>query len=487
MQPTKSFFLSLLAFFLLIFPLSPEEISENPQPEEKTYGTPVHEDENDGRKHYLTAITGMIFPELTISFWCRNVIDADWAQVPLETLAHPLERQPEFDTDYVWTNFVLHPFQGSLYYMAARNSNLNRAEALGITALGDFLWEWFFETTEPSLNDLVYSFLGGFAVGEMVSRLALEAEYKASPLGYILNPPRLWTEAWSKSKPKGTVGNIHEFTVKFNVGTMHSYTKSGYSGLQDAKEIFPVYFSPDINVVYNDPYGHDSNEPYSQFEFRFGGGIGKSAGHWRGMSSIEKYIMYDVFIFSNGMLFSRAPDFGENKDTSVGIVLDYDFKWQSLIDLAAIAPGFAFKQRINYEKSRIEWQHHLCWNIIGITDYYYFHRAPSLDLSFGNDYSYLTGLKTAFLWKWVTDNGFMLEYILHAYAGYDFHMSQQDYQSAGWEFFGFTELNLEKSLSDTISLGLGNQVYMKQTIYEEAENVFQVAYSGSLYAKVRIK
>ncbi len=477
-----SLFFIILSIFVLI-PISAEESSQ----EKKTQSIPVHEDENDGKKHYVSALTGMLLPEIAISLWCVNVVDADWAKVPMKTFLHPLDRHPEFDTDWVWTNFVLHPFQGSLYYMAARNSNLNRIESLGVTAMGDFIWEWFFETTEPSINDLFYSFIGGFAVGEMVSRLSLEAEYKASPLGYILNPPRAWTQLISGSKPKGTVGNIHDFTVKFNVGTMHSYTKSASSSVLPASETFPVYFSPDITVVYKDPYGHDSNDPYSQFEFRFGGGIGKSAGRWRGMSSIEKYIMYDVFIYSNGMIFSRAPDLGENKDTSIGMVLDYDFKWQSLIDMAAIAPGFAIKQRINYEHSKIEWQHHLCWNIIGITDYYYFHRPVNLNISFGNDYSYLTGLKAAFFWKWISDRGLMVEYNLHAYAGYDIPFAKQDNQSLGWEFFSFSELNIEKTLNETVSLGLGNQLYLKQAIFEEAENVFQIAHSGSLYAKLRIK
>ncbi|GEM_PF-2824611 len=81
----------------------------------------------------------------------------------------------------------------------------------------------------------------------------------------------------------------------------------------------------------------------------------------------------------------------------------------------------------------------------------------------------------------------MVEYNLHAYAGYDIPFAKQDNQSLGWEFFSFSELNIEKTLNETVSLGLGNQLYLKQAIFEEAENVFQIAHSGSLYAKLRIK
>ena len=451
----------------------------------KTYGVPVHED-NDGKKHYFSAIAGMLAPEVAIGLWCRYAIEAGWAQVGWDNLANPLEKTLECDDDWLWTNFVLHPFQGSLYYMAARNSNLNRIEAMGLTALGDIIWEFFFETTKPSVNDLVYSFFGGFAVGEMMYRLSLEAEQYQLAFGYLLNPSRILTETLTRQKPRGTIGNIYDVSITFHVGTMHSYTKSGYSGVQSEVENFPVYFSPDITIIYNDPYGHDSNDPYSQFEFRFGAGLGKGSGVWRGMIDAEKYLMYDVFIFSNGMLFSRAPDFGENKDTTIGMVLDYDFRWHSLIDLAALSPGFAIKQRISYEKSRIEWQAHLGWNMIGITDYYYFHRDPTMTTSTGRDYSYFTGLESVFMWKWVTKKGFAIESNIHAYAGRDFSIQRLPGQSGGWEVFGFCELNLEKAVSPIVRLGLSNTLYLKGAFYDTVEDVFQIAYSGGAYVKLQL-
>ncbi|MBQ7158306.1 MAG: DUF3943 domain-containing protein [Treponema sp.] len=452
----------------------------------KTYGTPVHED-NDGKKHYLVALTGMLLPEFAIGLWSRYVIDAGWAQVTWDTISHPWRRKIELDNDWMWTNFVLHPFQGSLYYMAARNSNLNRIEAMGVTALGDLMWEWFFETTDPALNDIVYSFFGGFAVGEMMYRLSLEAEQTHRAFGYILNPERIWTDNWTKQKPRGTIGNIYDVSITFHVGTMHTYTASEYVDKVDTTEHFPFFISPDINIIYNDPYGHDSNEPYSQFEFRFGIGLGKGSGIWRGLVEMEKYFMYDVFIFSNGMLFSRAPDFGENKDTSIGMVLDYDFRWHSFIDLAALSPGFAIKQRIKYEKSRVEWQMHLGWNMIGITDYYYYHRDYTRLTRNQRDYSYMTGVEAVFVWNWIASNGFKIENNIHAYFGRDLNIQRQIAQSVGWEYFGFYELNIEKSLSPRVRLGLGNTFYLKQAFYETWENVFQFVYSGGVYAKLQLK
>ena len=448
------------------------------------YGRPVHQD-NDGKKHYLAAISGALATQLVIFGWDRFILQAKWAQVNWEQVSTFYRRQPDWDTDWFWTNFVLHPYQGALAYMAGRNSNLNRIESLLLTAASDFMWEWFCETTAPSYNDLVYSFVGGFAVGEMLYRLSLEAEEIHWLLGWAVNIERLWTDLWTRQKPRGSTGNIHTFWVRTSVGTMHTWAWSS-AGAGDRTEVFPVYFSPEVFIAYNDPYGHDSNKPYSQFELRMGGGIGKGSGFWRGLKEAEKYLMYDVFIFSNGMLFSRAPDWGESRDTSIGMVLDYDFRWHSYMDLSALAPGFAVKQRISYDDSRIEWQFHGGVNLLGATDYYHFHRNFDMAVSF-RDYSYMVGAKTFFLWRWISHSGWMAECNMHGYVARDLPGQTQGSQSVGWEIFGFFDLNLEMPLAEKVRLGLANEVYTKKAWYETASDVFQIAWSGSVYAKLQLK
>ncbi len=444
------------------------------------YGRPVHE-ENDGKKNYLAAITGALATQLIIYGWDRFVLQASWAQVTWEQVKTFYKRAPEWDTDWYWTNFVLHPYQGALAYMAGRSANLNRVESLVLTAASDAMWEWFCETTAPAYNDLVYTLVGGFAVGEMLYRLSLEAEQIHGFLGWALNPERLWT----RQAPRGTVGNIHAFSLRTTVGTMHTWAWSR-GGAGDRSERFPVYFSPELYVEYNDPYGHDSNSPYSQFELRIGGAVGKGSGFWRGLKEIEKYLMYDVFIFSNGMLFSRAPDWGENKDTSIGMGLDYDFRWHSYMDVSSLAPGFVIKQRISYERGKIEWQFHGDLNLLGTTDYYHFHRDSDMASRY-RDYSYMVGGESVFLWRWVSESGWMAECNVHGYLARDLPSQTQGSQSAGWEVFGFVDLNLEIPLAEKVRLGLANEIYAKKAWYETASDVMQLAYSGGVYAKLLLK
>lgn len=452
---------------------------------QETYGTPVHE-ENDGKKHYLVAITGALLPEFLFSVWCRFVTRNGWAQVSWDEISRPWERSLQWDTDWVWTNFALHPFQGSLYYMAARNANLNRIESMAVTGISDAIWEWFFETTDPSINDLAFSFFGGFALGEIMYRLSLEAEQTHAIFGYLLNPERIWSEPWIRQRPRGTIGNIYELSVRTSLGTTHALTTSDFGSM--VGEHFPLFIVPEVNVVYNDPYGHDSNNPFSQFEFRMGGGVGVGSGVWRGIVKAEKYMLYDIFIWSNGMLLARAPEWGENRDTTIGFVFDYDFRWHSFIDLAALAPGVAIKQRIRYDASRIEWQAHLDWDMIGVTDYYYAHRDPAMNkLGLDHDYSYFTGCEGVFVFKYITDAGIMIENNLHAYMGYDFSAQAQDGQSTGWEFFCFYDVDVELPLSKIVRMGIGNQLYVKKSLYADVGNVFQMMASPRVYAKLQFK
>ena len=133
-------------------------------------------DENDTEKHYLVGISGMLVANGVIHAWDRFGSRSGWAQVYWDDIKDPLGREIRYDTDWYWTNFILHPYQGGLYYMAARNANLNFAESLAVTACGSLVWEFLCETNDPSINDMWYSGFAGAIFGEMFHRLGLEAQ-----------------------------------------------------------------------------------------------------------------------------------------------------------------------------------------------------------------------------------------------------------------------------------------------------------------------
>ncbi len=417
--------------------------------------------------------------------WCRFGYGANWAQVTWDDIS--TFRKPEWDTDWVWTNFVLHPFQGGLYYLSARNSNLNRLESLAITAAGDAVWEWFYETQEPSINDLVYSFVGGFMTGEIMYRLSLETAQTNEFFGFLINPMRVWTDPITGEKPRGTHGHIKELSARLSIGTSRSNTQT--DGDRDEDEHFPLSISPEFYVVYGNPYGHDSNEPFSQFNFRIGGGIGRTSGAWRGEHEIEKKIMYDVFLNSSGILFSRAPG-GEDEDcqTTTALVLDYDFRWHSLIDLSALAPSFAINQKLEFETRTLEWNAHLGAILLGITDYYHAHRDPLMQMGgLEHDYSYTTGARTQAGIRLTHKSGARLFLQFVGYAMRDFAWQAQEGQSTGWEFITDLLLQAELPVSEKIRFGAESHLYHKRAFYDSADNVVQSMHTGSVYVRFLFK
>ena len=99
---------------------------------------------------------------------------------------------PEYDVQYSWpvfrekllgagfeldvnglnTNFVGHPFGGSMYYTMARSNRLNVAESSAYAIGGSLLWELFGEVREYiSTNDMIVTPIAGLAIAEPVFQL----------------------------------------------------------------------------------------------------------------------------------------------------------------------------------------------------------------------------------------------------------------------------------------------------------------------------
>ena len=440
--------------------------------------------ENDGKKHYLAALGTVIVPSIFIGSYNRFVSRASWANVTWDDASHFYEHEWKWDKDWYWTNFVLHPYQGSLTYMGARALNLNVLEAGALTFGSSMIWEYFFETNAPSKNDLTYTSIGGVVVGEMFYRLSVEAADWNELISIALNPTRLYSDRFVK-KPAGTTGNIQELSLRLSMGAAHSYTR--YTEIDGERtgshETFPIYLGPELSVVYADPYGHDTNAPYSQFELDFGAEIGKGSG--KGADKGEKLLMYRVQIKSNGVLWSRAPEFA-HRDTTIGLVLDYDFLWHSFAEVSALSPAFAIKQRINHRESHVDWQVHLGWNVLGTSDNYYYRRAI-VDAEEYRDYSYNMGPEVVAKWRWASDAGHVFDFDVHAYGFYDFYDQLQDIDSAGYETAEFVTIRYEHPVSPTVRLGLDNEFYFKQSFYNKYyDDVFSLMYSGKIYTRIML-
>ena len=447
-------------------------------------------DENDTEKHYLVGISGMLVANGVIHAWDRFGSRSGWAQVYWDDIKDPLGREIRYDTDWYWTNFILHPYQGGLYYMAARNANLNFAESLAVTACGSLVWEFLCETNDPSINDMWYSGFAGAIFGEMFHRLGLEAQGRNHKvLSIVANPMRIYSDPILGHAPNGPTGLLKEMSFKAGIGTAASKTWIGDPDYNDMTEFFPGFAMAEFYFMYNDPYTHDSNIPYSQFEVEAGGAFGLGSGE--GRTSMDEKTCYDVHLFSDGMLFARSGDFGDNVDTSLGLVMNFDFVWNTFMEFSTVAPGVAIKQRFNNDWGIFAWQSHLCGIIMGTSDYFYFRRG--LEVPFGKhgisttrDYGYNFGCEAVEKFNWKLNNGIIFDWKIHGYAVYKCAYQEQYNDDYGWELFFFFFLSAEYKVGKNVSLGLADELYMKTTSYRSKEDIVSLYNNISFYTRINL-
>ncbi len=124
------------------------------------------------QKRFWRATAEMIVVGYSPWLYSHYVLDADYADISMDSVRRNFEEGFVFDQDSFQTNQWGHPFQGSLYFNAGRENGFNFWESSLFTLVGDFGWEFFMESELPSYNDMVNTLFGGMSRGEMTYRLS---------------------------------------------------------------------------------------------------------------------------------------------------------------------------------------------------------------------------------------------------------------------------------------------------------------------------
>jgi hypothetical protein len=135
-----------------------EEVWTDPWGQEKSFGLAL-----------LGTLAGNIVP------WAFNELvpsrqELKISQISPRSWGRNVRRGWQWDDNAFQVNFFAHPFQGNIYYNAARSNGYNYWQGLGFATFGSFTWECCGETHLMSLNDWVMTSLGGAAVGEAIYR-----------------------------------------------------------------------------------------------------------------------------------------------------------------------------------------------------------------------------------------------------------------------------------------------------------------------------
>jgi len=94
----------------------------------------------------------------------------DWDYIDIRHRSLNLELK--FDNNMFRTNFLLHPFAGTMSYWLARANGLDVYKSSGASILSSAVFEFLLEWLEkPSINDLITTPAGGIAAGEFFFHL----------------------------------------------------------------------------------------------------------------------------------------------------------------------------------------------------------------------------------------------------------------------------------------------------------------------------
>ena len=126
-----------------------------------------------GRSYVLPAVEILAY-EFLLNLFDRNFVEpTEDYETNGDTIWKNLtDSKWVIDNDQFKVNQFLHPYGGSIYYGIARSTGLNFWESFLYSVAGSFVWEIAGETTNPSINDMIATPIGGTFLGEPFFRMA---------------------------------------------------------------------------------------------------------------------------------------------------------------------------------------------------------------------------------------------------------------------------------------------------------------------------
>lgn len=219
-------------------------------------------------ERFYAAAGEIVMAELIPWAFSRYVTQEEFAFISMETVKENFRSGFGFDQDSFDMNQSMHPFHGSLYFNAARSNGYSYWESGAFTMFGSLAWEFLMENTQPALNDLVNTTLGGMSRGEMAHRIGgMLRDNRASgserfwrELGGAIVDPMGAFNRLVHGELTGSYPNPDErFPSRFNVvGDL------GYRHISNQAES-PNQAVISLSAAYGDPFAGEIRKPFDSF------------------------------------------------------------------------------------------------------------------------------------------------------------------------------------------------------------------------------
>ena len=435
---------------------------------------------------------------LVLSF-DRYVLDADFAQISLNSIKHNIKNGFVWDNDQFSTNLFAHPYHGGLYFNAARSNGMNFWESIPYSFCGSLMWETTCEIEPPAINDLIATTVGGVCIGEVtyrISDLILDdskrggARFWRELLAGVVCPIKAFNriisgDAWRVRHKYYKYHDYDRIPVNVNISAGGRY-------IADNNSFVCGEWNPYLNVslVYGDPFSERARKPYDYFSADVIFGL---TGNQPLISSIHllgrlcgvpctstEGIQTEVGIFQHFNYYDSQPV----KDGTS----DVPFR---ISEAAAVGPGIIYRFPQLGHITKLEQRIFIDAILLGgsLTDYY---NVIDRDYNLGSGYS--TKINTIIEFGKYGTLSFNADYYRiftwKGYEGKDLATIDPLYLNAqgdkGHATLFVLNPRLLLAVTDNLSIDLSASYYWRDTNYKYHPNVFSRTFDFRMGVNFRI-
>jgi hypothetical protein len=275
-------------------------------------------------KRPWVAIAEIMGTNIIINRFDANIRNVEWAKVTPKTWKTNMKAGFQTDFDYFTTNWLGHPYHGSLLYNAARSNGYNFWQSVPFTLGGSLMWEYFAETEVPSKYDIITTTLGGVYLGEMTHRIGEIFMHKIKKPGLkhtltaLVNPMSqinyLVVKESRQSKNDTTFNPL--INGQFAMGGTFPFSNTNNTLAPGA------YFG--ISMIYGDLF-NKAKKGYKPFDYF-------TLNSWLNVSFKDSASIY-FSILSGAPLFVKHLD----KNSLLSISQQYDYLTSNVYKIGSIA------------------------------------------------------------------------------------------------------------------------------------------------------
>jgi len=367
------------------------------------------------------------------------VLQAGYAQISPKTWRDNLREGFQWDNSEFHTNQILHPYQGSSYYNAARVNGFSFWGSVPFTVFGSLVWEFFGERENASLNDVITTGFGGVAMGEMGHRLSAAlvrgrsdgaGRVAREAVALLVNPVLTFNRLIYGDRVLYRLpGRTPPVDLEFHSGINGTWERRAFT------IAFPHPFIG-IGLRYGDPFGAagDLRAPYDYFRLRVGlyGDVDNPGSD----------------VFAHGLLWGRRLYPGREGRALAGVFQHFDYMDNYKFKFAANGVGGGIETSFPLDGEReLGFLLHLFGVALGGVDSRYSRGLTGRDYSLGPG----AGMKSELRCSFPAGRSLALAYSYYWF----FTLSGSDRENGA----GFLSGQGEAAVTDTTRLGLEFRLY----------------------------